>query len=103
MSNQNQAGRDQVNVKASNVTASTAGTVGIDSSTGKQVDVSASDISTPVGFLMLALQRLPVLWWGVGVGAILAVVGIISRWKVPAGALVLGGIGLFVGMFGLVI
>lgn len=59
------------------------------------------NIANPVGFLIFAVKQLPLLVWALGVGAILAIIAIVYFWKVPPTALVLGGVGLFFGMFGL--
>lgn len=59
--------------------------------------------TTPVGFLRLALQRIPALWWAVGVGALIAVVAIVHRWNVPPLVAILGPVALFVGMVSLVV
>jgi len=61
------------------------------------------DLSNPVSLVLAATKRIKAIWWGVGVAAVLALVAIVSKWNVPVPGLVLGGLGLFVGMFGLVV
>lgn len=94
---------ENVTIRAKKIRADRGGTVGVDTSKGKKITSIVTDGAGPLAFLKMALTGFPLAWWAVGVGAILAVVAIAASFRVPAGGLVIGGIGLFFGMFGLVI
>src|SRR5258708_6900591 len=95
---------DSMSIKTGKISASGGATVGIDRSNGKSISVAeTASLATPAGFLLFALKQLPLLIWGVGVIAILALVALAALWRVPVGALITGGIGTFIGMFGLVV
>lgn len=85
-----------------NLNLSGGSTFGDDHSTNKMVTENMTpDLSNPVTMVAAAAKQIPAVWWGIGVAAILALVAIMGWWNVPPLALVLGGIGLFIGMVGL--
>lgn len=93
-----------VNVSSENVQATGGSTVGVDQSHGKRITVGPEgETASPVGFLTFALKRLPLLVWAVGIGGIAAIVAIIASFNVPPAAIIFGSLGVFVGMFGLLI
>ncbi len=56
---------------------------------------------SPIGFIRFALYRISVIQWAVGVGALIAVLAITSKWGLPPVAIVLGTIALLLFMVAL--